>query len=151
EQFATPIPDGVTKAAGPADAEAAHAELKPGDIVAGRYKIIELLGQGGRGRVSRARRVSDMKREVALKVIKPGMDSEQVLARFKVELPALALIDHENIATVHDAGSTEAGRPFFVMELVKGRPLTDFCDEHKLSIRQRLDIFTQICSYVHEP
>jgi len=89
-----------------------------------------------------------VKRRVAVKVIKAGMDSARVLARFEAERQALALMDHPNIAKVLDAGTTETGRPFFVMELVKGIPLTQFCDEHKLPVLDRLNLFMQVCSAV---
>ena len=89
-----------------------------------------------------------MRRTVALKLIKPGMDSRQVIARFEAERQALAIMDHPNIARVFDAGTTDAGRPYFVMELVDGVPITAFCDEHRLTPRQRLELFAQVCDAV---
>src|SRR5207237_657651 len=98
-----------------------------GVVLAGRYKLIEPIGEGGMGAVWMAQQTEPVKRLVAVKLIKPGMDSQQVLARFEAERQALALMDHPNIAKVHDAGTTPDGRPFFVMELVKGLPITKFC------------------------
>src|SRR5207237_7371784 len=103
---------------------------------------------GGMGAVWMAEQREPVKRLVALKLIKPGMDSRQVLARFEAERQALALMDHPNIAKVLDGGTTEQGRPYFVMELVKGLPLTEYCDDRRLSVRDRLDLFVQICSAV---
>jgi Tol biopolymer transport system component/tRNA A-37 threonylcarbamoyl transferase component Bud32 len=121
---------------------------KPGAHV-GRYKLLSVLGEGGMGIVYLAEQVEALKRQVALKVIKPGMDSKHVIARFEAERQALALLDHPNIAHVHDAGSTDSGRPYFVMEYVKGLPITEHCDKHKLSIEDRLDLFLQVCHAVH--
>src|SRR5207253_6416489 len=104
-----------------------------GSVIAGRYKLLETLGQGGMGAVFMAQQTVPVKRLVALKLIKLGMDSRQVLTRFEAERQALALMDHPNIAKVLDAGATASGRPFFVMELVKGVPITEFCDERQLS------------------
>ena len=106
-----------------------------GDVIAGRYKLIEEIGEGGMGTVFMAQQAVPVKRVVAVKIVKPGMDSKAVLARFEAERQALALMDHPNIARVLDAGSTESGRPFFVMELVKGIPITQYCDQHKLTPR----------------
>ena len=126
-----------------------------GAIVAGRYKLLEAIGEGGMGTVWMTEQREPVKRLVALKLIKPGMDSKAVLARFEAERQALALMDHPNIAKILDGGTTRdepggvgAGRPYFVMELVKGRPLTEYCDESRLSINDRLDLFVQICSAV---
>ena len=119
-----------------------------GSIVAGRYKLRQEIGEGGMGSVYLAEQTQPVKRMVALKLIKPGMDSRTVLARFESERQALALMDHPNIARVLDAGATEGGRPFFVMELVKGIPLTDYCDQHRLGLPERLALFRQICSAV---
>jgi serine/threonine protein kinase len=115
------------------------------DTVIGPYKLIEVIGAGGMGTVWLAHQQEPVKRLVALKVIKPGMDSRQVLARFEGERQALALMDHPNIAKVLDAGATEAGRPYFVMELVKGVPLKKYCDERRLTPRQRLELFVPVC------
>ncbi len=112
---------------------------QPGMVLAGRYKLLEALGEGGMGTVWLAQQQEPVKRLVALKVIKPGMDSKQVLARFEAERQALALMDHPHIARVHDAGTTAAGRPFFVMELVKGVPITRYCDAQRLTPRERLE------------
>ena len=118
-----------------------------GTIVAGRYKLLEPIGEGGMGTVWMAEQTDPVKRLVAVKLIKPGMDSRTVLARFEAERQALALMDHPNIAKVHDGG-TERGRPYFVMELVKGIPLTDYCDERRLTVSERLDLFVHVCSAV---
>jgi WD40 repeat protein len=114
----------------------------------GRYKLLEVIGEGGMGTVWMAQQAEPVKRLVALKVIKAGMDSRQVIARFEAERQALALMDHPNIARVFDAGTTSAGRPYFVMELVKGVPLTKFCDERRLPPRQRLELFIQVCQAI---
>jgi serine/threonine protein kinase len=119
-----------------------------GTIIAGRYKLRQEIGEGGMGSVFLAEQTQPVKRQVALKLIKPGMDSRTVLARFETERQALALMDHPNIARVLDAGATDSGRPFFVMELVKGIPLTEYCDQHRLGLPERLTLFRQICSAV---
>ncbi len=119
-----------------------------GRVVADRYKLRQEIGEGGMGSVYLAEQLRPVKRQVALKLIKAGMDSRAVLARFEGERQALALMDHPNIARVLDAGTTEDGRPFFVMELVKGIPLTDYCDQHRLGLPERLALFRQICSAV---
>ena len=119
-----------------------------GSVIAGRYKIREEIGEGGMGSVYLAEQARPIRRMVALKLIKPGMDSRAVLARFESERQALALMDHPNIARVLDAGSTEAGRPFFVMELVKGIPITDYCDRHRVGVQERLALVRQVCSAV---
>ena len=115
----------------------------------GRYKLLELIGEGGMGLVYLAEQAEPVKRRVALKVIKPGMDSKEVIARFESERQALALLDHPNIAHVFDAGTTATGRPYFVMEYVKGMSIIRYCDEHKLSIEQRLKLFREVCEGVH--
>ena len=119
----------------------------PGSQI-GRYKLLQQIGEGGFGCVFMAEQASPVRRKVAVKIIKPGMDTRQVIARFEAERQALAMMDHPNIAKVFDAGTTETGRPYFVMELVKGVPSTEYCDVNKLSTRQRLDLFVQICSAV---
>src|SRR6185295_9422410 len=121
---------------------------EPGAIVAGRYTLVEKLGEGGMGEVWVAKQTEPVKRKVALKLIKTGMDSKAVLARFEQERQALALMDHPNIARVLDGGMTPTGQPFFVMDLVNGLSLTKFCDEAKLTLRQRLDLFVPICQAV---
>jgi len=114
----------------------------------GRYKLLERIGEGGFGVVYMAEQQHPVRRKVALKVVKPGMDSRQVLARFEAERQALAIMDHLNIAKVLDAGATDSGRPYFVMELVKGEPITEFCDAHQLPPRERLELFLQVCHAV---
>jgi tetratricopeptide (TPR) repeat protein len=120
----------------------------PGTPVAGRYKVVERIGGGGMGTVWMAEQTRPVRRRVALKVVKPGMDSRPVLARFEAERQALALMDHPNIATVLDGGTTDDGRPYFVMELVKGVPITAFCDERRLTPRQRLELFVPVCQAI---
>jgi serine/threonine protein kinase/tetratricopeptide (TPR) repeat protein len=120
---------------------------KPGDSV-DRYKLLEQIGEGGCGVVFVAEQQAPVLRRVALKVVKPGMDTKSVIARFEAERQALALMDHPNIAHVFDAGATERGRPYFVMELVEGVKITDYCDEHSLSIGARLDLFIQVCEAI---
>ena len=111
----------------------------------GPYKVRELLGEGGMGNVYVAEQEEPVRRKVALKIIKPGMDSRQVIARFEAERHVLALMDHPHIARVLDAGTTEAGRPYFVMELVRGIPMTEFCDRRNLTTRERLELFVKVC------
>jgi tetratricopeptide (TPR) repeat protein len=120
---------------------------RPGTVI-GPYKLVQELGEGGMGTVYMAQRAEPVKRLVALKVIKAGMDSRQVIARFEAERQALALMDHPNIARVFDAGTTDTGRPYFVMELVKGVPLTKYCDEHRLTPKQRLELFIPVCQAI---
>jgi eukaryotic-like serine/threonine-protein kinase len=114
----------------------------------GRYKILERVGEGGCGVVYVAEQTEPVRRRVALKVIKLGMDTKQVVARFEAERQALAMMDHPNIAKVLDAGTTETGRPFFIMELVRGIRITDYCDQNKLSTRERLELFIKICQAI---
>ncbi|MGB2821001.1 MAG: protein kinase [Phycisphaerae bacterium] len=114
----------------------------------GPYKLLRVLGEGGFGVVYLAEQEQPIRRRAALKIIKPGMDTKQVLARFEAERQALALMDHPNIARVLDAGATKAGRPYFVMELVHGEPITEYCDRQKLTIEQRLELFIPICHAV---
>lgn len=122
-------------------------EDKIGDWI-GRYKILNVIGEGGCGVVYLASQNEPIRRRVALKVIKLGMDTRQVIGRFEAERQALALMDHPNIARVIDAGATEAGRPYFVMELVEGRKITEYCDEHRFSTAKRLELFIQVCHAV---
>src|SRR5262249_25974858 len=117
---------------------------KAGDVI-GRYKIREKLGEGGCGAVYVAEQNEPVRRRVALKIIKLGMDTRTVIARFEAERQALAMMDHPNIAKVLDAGTTETGRPFFVMELVRGIKITEYCDQHNLNTTQRLALFAQVC------
>jgi serine/threonine protein kinase len=114
----------------------------------GPYKLLQQIGEGGFGIVYMAEQDQPVHRRVALKIIKPGMDSSQVIARFEAERQALALMDHQNIAKVFDAGTTDNGRPFFVMELVHGIPITRFCDDSHLSVRERLELFVPVCKAV---
>jgi eukaryotic-like serine/threonine-protein kinase len=130
-----------------ATAEGPPVSEGPGAVI-GPYKLLEQLGEGGFGVVYLAEQARPVRRKVALKVLKPGMDSRQVVARFEAERQALALMDHPNIARVLDGGTTDTGRPYFVMELVKGVPLTAFCDQSQLSTRARLRLFVDVCSAV---
>ncbi len=120
---------------------------KPGTRI-GPYKLLQIIGQGGMGIVWLAEQEQPMRRQVALKILKAGMDSRQVIARFEQERQALALMDHVNIAKVLDAGTTENGRPFFVMELIHGIPLTQYCDDRQLTIRERLELFVPVCQAI---
>jgi len=115
----------------------------------GRYELLSLIGEGGMGLVYQAQQKKPVKRKVALKIIKPGMDSKQVIARFEAERQALAVLDHPNIAHVFDAGTTRTGRPYFIMEYVKGMSINRYCDENKLGIEQRLRLFEQVCEGIH--
>lgn len=126
------------------DARVSTIGESAGDLV-GRYKLIRQIGEGGCGVVFLAEQQEPVHREVALKVVKPGMDTRSVIAQFESERQALALMEHPHIAQVLDAGATEAGRPYFVMELVRGVKITDYCDEHMLTIRARLELFVQVC------
>ena len=119
-----------------------------GGVVVGKYKLIELIGEGGMGAVWSARQTEPVKRMVAVKLIKPGMDSKAVLARFDAERQALAMMDHPHIARVLDGGTTSDNRPYFVMELVKGVPITKYCDDRKLPTRQRLELFVMVCQAI---
>ena len=114
----------------------------------GPYKLLEKIGEGGFGIVYRADQTEPVHRRVALKIIKLGMDTRQVIARFEAERQALAMMEHINIAKVLDAGTTESGRPYFVMELVHGTPITTYCDEHRLTLKERLELFLPICEAV---
>jgi serine/threonine protein kinase/tetratricopeptide (TPR) repeat protein len=120
---------------------------KPGDRI-GRYKLLQQIGEGGYGVVFMAEQEEPIHRRVALKVVKPGMDTKSVMARFEAERQALALMDHPNISHVFDAGATESGRPYFVMEWVDGVKITDYCDRHSLPINARLHLFAQVCDAV---
>ena len=119
-----------------------------GTLVADRYKLLEVIGEGGMGTVFVAEQIHPVRRNVAVKIIKAGLDSKAVLARFEAERQTLALMEHPNIARVLDAGTTEKGLPFFVMELVKGTPITTFCDANRLSPRQRLELFIPVCQAI---
>ena len=119
----------------------------PGTAI-GNYKLLEQIGEGGMAVVYMAEQEKPLRRRVALKIIKLGMDTRQVIARFEVERQALAVMDHPNIAKVLDAGTTETGRPYFVMELVRGVSISKYCDKNKLNTKQRLDLFVQVCNAV---
>jgi serine/threonine protein kinase/WD40 repeat protein len=114
----------------------------------GPFKLLGILGEGGYGIVYLAEQERPIRRRVALKIVKPGMDSRQVITRFQAEQQALAVLDHPNIAHIHDAGTTPTGRPYFAMELIEGRPITEHCDRERLSLRERLRLFSQVCSAV---
>ena len=124
------------------------AQDGPGTVI-DRYRLLEAIGEGGFGTVYMAEQEEPVRRKVALKIIKLGMDTKQVIARFEAERQALAMMDHPNIAKVFDAGATDTGRPYFVMELVKGVPIGEYCDTESLSTRQRLELFVQVCRAVH--
>src|SRR5205085_3265427 len=111
----------------------------------GHYKLLQKIGEGGCGVVYMAEQEEPVRRRVAIKVIKLGMDTKSVIARFEAERQALAMMDHPNIAKVLDAGATETGRPFFVMELVRGVRITEYCDQNNLPTEERLKLFTQVC------
>src|SRR6266478_4571539 len=128
-------------------AQAFSAGEKPGDRI-GHYKLLQQIGEGGCGVVYMAEQEAPVRRRVALKIIKPGMDTKSVMARFEAERQALALMDHPDIAKVFDAGATESGRPYFVMELVRGLKITDYCDLKSLTTEARLDFFVQVCRAV---
>src|SRR5262245_15307439 len=120
---------------------------RPGTVI-GPYKLLEQIGEGGFGVVFMAEQQEPIRRMTALKVLKPGMDTRQVIARFEAERQALALMDHLNIAKVLDAGQTSSGRPYFVMDLVKGLPITEFCDQSRLTTNERLELFVSVCQAV---
>src|SRR5688572_22807242 len=128
-------------------AGSAKGEADVGDCV-GRYKLLQKIGEGGCGVVWMAEQEEPVRRRVALKVIKLGMDTKSVIARFEAERQALAMMDHPNIAKVLDAGATDTGRPYFVMELVRGVPLTKYCDQHKLPVHERLGLFIKVCQAI---
>ncbi len=136
---------------GTSETPAGSVAPKPGaagTLLAGRYRLGAEIGRGGMGTVYRAEQVAPVRRPVAVKLVNPGMDSRPVLLRFEAERQALAVMDHPHIAKVLDAGETPDGRPFFVMELVDGIPLTDYCDRRKLPVSGRLDLFRQVCGAV---
>jgi tetratricopeptide (TPR) repeat protein len=147
-----PSAAGKAEDTGAYESKAAHAapraDLQPGDIFAGRYKLREKLGEGGMGIVWVADQTTPVQRRIALKVIKSSEDSLRLLARFEQERQALALMDHPNIAKVLDAGVSDNARPYFVMELIKGVPLTKYCDQAKLTPRERLELFVPVCQAV---
>jgi len=123
------------------DEESARRSSEPhADERIGPYRLIDRLGQGGMGEVYLAEQREPVQRRVALKLIKVGMDTREVIARFESERQALAMINHPNVASMYDAGSTETGRPYFVMEYVPGEPITDYCDRNRVSIQDRLEL-----------
>ncbi len=142
-----PDPDS-TIAQGSTAHPSAEEELLPGALLDGKYRVLEKLGSGGMGAVYAAQQLRPVQRPVALKVIKLGMDTEQVVGRFESERQALAWMDHPNIARVYDAGATQTGRPYFAMELVQGAPLTEYCERNRLSTHERLELFIPICRAV---
>ena len=115
----------------------------------GRYKLLQIIGEGGFGTVYMAEQKEPVQRRVALKLIKLGMDTRQVLARFELERQALAMMDHPGIAAVYDAGVTDSGRPYFVMELVRGQRITRYCDDRGLGVRERVRLMIDVCHAVH--
>ncbi len=123
-------------------------DVQPDVVINGRYRLVEKIGEGGMGEVWVARQSEPVKRSVAIKLIKSGMDSKAVLARFEAERQALAIMDHPNIAKVLDGGLMPGGQPYFVMELVKGLPITEFCDRMKLTPEQRLQLFIPVCQAI---
>src|SRR5437870_5633661 len=132
-----------------ADADSVHGPFTPAPAQRlGPYRLLQVLGEGGMGTVWQAEQTEPVRRQVAVKLVKAGLDSKEVLARFEAERQALALMDHPNIAKVLDAGTTGSGRPFFVMELVKGIPITKYCDEQQLTPRQRLELFVPVCQAI---
>src|SRR5262249_49544760 len=124
-----------------------HPIEKPGTVI-GPYKLLQQIGEGGFGVVFMAEQTVPVRRKVAVKVIKPGMDTRQVIARFEAERRAVAVMEHPNIARVLDAGATNSGRPYFVMELVRGTPITQYCDDNNLSVRERLELFATVCQAI---
>jgi serine/threonine protein kinase len=135
------------RAAATESMHSASADDVAGTLI-GPYKLLQQIGEGGMGTVYVAEQTVPVRRTVALKLIKAGMDSRQVLARFDAERQALALMDHPNIAKVLDAGTADNGRPYFVMELVKGIPITRFCDERRLTLRERIELVIPVCQAV---
>jgi serine/threonine protein kinase len=119
----------------------------PGTVI-GPYKLLQQIGEGGMGAVYMAEQTEAVRRRVALKIIKPGMDSRQVVARFEAERQALAMMDHPNIARVFHTSATESGMPYCVMELVKGIPIVDYCDQQQFTTRKRLELFLSVCQAV---
>jgi serine/threonine protein kinase len=138
--MASPTADGVARKA----PEGSLSSEQPGSSI-GRYKLLEQIGEGGMGTIWMAEQREPVKRRVALKIIKLGMDTKQVIARFEAERQALAMMDHPNIAKVFDAGSTDAGRPYFVMEYIKGIPILEYCDQQKVDTKSRLELFLAVC------
>jgi eukaryotic-like serine/threonine-protein kinase len=152
ETLRTPAPtvddDATVITSAPRPSFATQGEGQAAGSMIGPYRLIEVLGEGGFGIVWRAEQREPILREVALKVIKQGMDSREIITRFEAERQALALMDHPNIAGVLDAGKTSSGQLYFAMEMVRGLPLTEHCDAHRLTLRQRLELFIPVCQAV---
>ena len=144
--MATDPPENLTEAASPVLDPA--SDSNSASVAIGPYQLLHLIGQGGMGEVWLAEQKQPVHRRVALKLIKAGMDTREVVARFESERQALALMDHPAIAKVFDAGSTPEGRPYFVMEYVAGLPISDYCARHRLTMRQRMELFIQVCEGV---
>jgi serine/threonine protein kinase len=142
--------DAASSAAeGPEDStRTLHTSGTPKEATIGPYRLLRQIGEGGMGVVYRAQQLEPIRREVALKIIKPGMDSRQVIARFESERQTLAVMDHPNIAHVFDAGTTAAGLPYFVMELVDGMPITQYCNSKRLTVRERIELFIPVCTAI---
>ena len=147
EAFTAQFVSGMALAAGESPTTHHPMTEGPGSTI-GPYKLLQKLGEGGMGVVYMAEQEKPVQRKVALKIIKPGMDSGQVIARFEAERQALAMMDHHHIAKVLDAGTTDTGRPYFAMELVKGVPITDYCDKNQLTTRERLEMFIPVCQAI---
>src|SRR5271156_2682878 len=145
-RMATEPSEDLTEAASPATH--AGGSVPPVPVVIGPYQLLQLIGEGGMGQVWLAEQQQPVHRRVALKLIKVGMDTREVVARFESERQALALMDHPAIAKVFDAGSTPEGKPYFVMEYVDGLPINQYCDRHRLTMRQRMELFIQVCEGV---
>ena len=148
EETGAQVPSDATRTFANSERAARAPGFIAGEVIANRYILVELIGEGGMGLVYLADQTAPVKRQVALKLIKTGMDSRAVLARFNSERQALAMMDHPNIARVFDGGTTSSGQPFFAMELVKGVALTAYCDSHRLSVKARLELFVLVCQAV---
>src|SRR5262249_14165943 len=141
-------PSHASTSASSSDSPAAASRIGGPCTRIGPYKLLEKIGEGGMAAVYMAEQEEPVRRRVALKIIKPGMDSEQVIARFEAERQTLALMDHQNIARALDAGTTDDGRPFFVMELVYGETITAYCNRNRLATRDRLELFISVCTAI---
>lgn len=148
-QVLAEVSDSLDLEAGASGASSSPSFEESLERAIGPYEVIETLGEGGMGTVYRARDTGDLRREVALKLVKAGMDTREILNRFEVERNVLAAMSHEGIARVLDAGSTQLGRPYFVMEYVDGEPITEYCDNNKLGTTERLDLFRRVCAAAH--
>jgi len=144
-------PNDPRQSSDPGSADRTLSAGGSGDAAAGQigpYRLLQMIGEGGMGEVWLPEQKAPIRRTVALKLIKAGMDTKAVVARFESERQALALMDHPNIAQVYDAGSTTEGRPYFAMEYVPGLPITEYCDKHQLTVKERLELFMQVCDGV---